>query len=53
MYITVRVDFEHDGRMDQEDAKEYAALMVSEGVNRQTIDNGVQIHGVEVCGFNE
>lgn len=55
IYVTIRIDFESDGRMDTERTKEYAATMVTEraGGHSHTIEEGIQINNVEVCGINE
>ena len=54
IYLTIRVDYESDGRMDAEQEKEYAADMVVQRANySHTIDEGICISNIEVCGFND
>ena len=53
VYVTLRIDFESDERMDAESEREYAATMVVNDVNTHTIDEGILIHNVEICGYNE
>ena len=54
IYVTIRVDYESDNRMqDAEREREYAATMVTDHANTHTIDEGILIHNVEICGYNE
>lgn len=52
MYVTIRVDYESDNRMDDVQEKEYAANMVVDRANySHTIDEGVCITNIEMCGY--
>lgn len=56
VYLTIRINYESDGRInDTEEEKEYVSNMVAEQVNSHshTIENGIQIQDVEICGYNE
>ena len=48
----IRIEFEHDGRMTPEDAREYAAARVMEyaTAHAHTIDEGTHIMNVEDMG---
>lgn len=53
-YITVRIDYEDDGRYDEEEAAAMAADMVVERAlsHKHTIENGIRIENIENCGIN-
>ena len=54
MYVTIRVDYESDNRMNDVQEKEYAANMVVDRANySHTIDEGVCITNIEMCGYKE
>ncbi len=52
IYITVRVDFEHDGRFDEEDVKDYTSNIIVGSINTHSVENGIKINNVENCGEN-
>ena len=55
MYITIRIDYEQDGRYENEqDAKDYAASKVIGDAlcHTHTIENGIEICDIENCGEN-
>jgi len=54
-YVTIRIDFESDGRFDWREASELAALMVVEraSLHNHTIENGIRIQNIESCGVND
>lgn len=55
VYVTIRIDFESDGRFDWRDARKMAAEMVVERANahNHTIEDGISIQNIEFCGINE
>lgn len=55
LVITIRITFEHDGRMsDRDERNEYvAAKVIGDALSHtHTIENGIQIHDIENCGEN-
>lgn len=55
VYVTIRIDFEHDGRFDESEVGAMAADVVVERAlaHNHTIENGIRIENVENCGINE
>lgn len=54
-YVTLRIDYEvNNSQLDESEAREQAAELVVEraSYHNQTIENGVKIESVEICGFN-
>ena len=51
-YVTFRIDFEDDGRFDENEIAAIAADLVVERASshNHTIENGIQIHNIENCG---
>lgn len=54
IYVTIRIDYEHDGRNDESEVGAMAADLVVERAkyHTHTIENGIQIHDIENCGEN-
>lgn len=54
-YVTIRIDFEDDGRYDEREVCAAAADLVMERAlaHNHTIENGISIENVENCGINE
>lgn len=55
LVITIRITFEHDGRMeDRDERNEYVASKVITDAlcHTHTIENGIQIQDIENCGEN-
>ena len=53
-YVTIRIDFEDDGRYDENEVAAMAADLVVERANshNHTIENGITICNIENCGEN-
>ena len=54
-YVTVRIDFDDDGRYDENEVEVMAAdLMVERAMaHNHTIENGIRIGNIENCGINQ
>jgi hypothetical protein len=54
-YVTIRIDFEDDGRYDESEVGAMAADIVVEraGYHNHTIENGVVLENIENCGVNQ
>jgi len=55
IYASIRIDFEHDGRFDE---NEVGAIVTDQVINDalshiHTIESGVSIVNIENCGENE
>lgn len=55
IYATIRIDFEHDGRFDE---NEIGAIVTDQVINAalshiHTIENGVQVTNITNCGEND
>lgn len=55
VYVTVRIDFEHDGRYDEEEVGGIVADQVIANAlsHIHTIENGVQVTNITNCGEND
>lgn len=53
-YVTIRIDYEDDGRFESYEAEEIAADMVVERAlaHNHTIEDGISIENIENCGIN-
>lgn len=54
-YVTLRIDYEvNNSQLDESEAREQAAEMVVEraSYHNHTVENGVTIESIELCGFN-
>lgn len=54
-YVTIRIDFEDDGRYDESEVGAAAADIVVERAlaHNHTIEDGIKIENVHNCGINE
>ena len=54
-YVTIRIDYEDDGRFGSYEAEGIAADMVVEraGYHNHTIENGISIENIKNCGVNQ
>ena len=54
-YVTIRIDYEDDGRYDASEVGAMAADMVVECAlaHSHTIENGIRIGNIENCGINQ
>lgn len=55
IYVTIRIDYDHDGRYDESEVGAMAADLVVERAeyHNHTIENGISICNVENCGENQ
>ena len=55
VYVTVRIDYDDDGRYDASEVGAMAADLVVERAmaHNHTIENGISIENIENCGINE
>lgn len=53
-YVTIRIDFEDDGRFDESEVGAVAAdIVVGNALSHiHTIENGIRIENIENCGLN-
>ena len=54
-YVTIRIDYEDDGRFGSYEAEAMAADMVVERAlaHNHTIENGIRIENITNCGVNQ
>jgi hypothetical protein len=54
-YVTIRIDYEDDGRFGSYEADGIAADMVVARAlaHNHTIENGISIENIENCGINQ
>jgi len=53
--VTIRIDYDDDGRYDKNEVAAMAADLVVEraGYHNHTVENGISIENVENCGINQ
>ena len=54
-YVTIRIDYEDDGRYDESEVGAMAADIVVERAmaHNHTIENGIVLENIENCGVNQ
>lgn len=54
-YVTIRIDYEDDGRYDASEVGAMAADIVVERAlaHSHTIEDGIRIENIENCGVNQ